>query len=46
MGEYSLNALYTNLIKNDLTKYYKKPIEIDSELVANRPTRSAAKKQN
>ena len=24
LGEYSLNVLYTNLIKNDLTKYYKK----------------------
>jgi len=24
LGDYSLNALYKNLIKNDLTKYYKK----------------------
>ena len=24
LGEFLLNALYTNLIKNDLTKYYKK----------------------
>ena len=44
LGEYSLNALYTNLIKNDLTKYYKKPIDINTEPVINRPIRSAAKK--
>ena len=44
LGEYSLNALYTNLIKNDLTKYYKKPIDINTKPVTNRPMRSAAKK--
>ena len=31
LGEYSLYAPYTNLIKNDLTKYYKKPININTE---------------
>ena len=37
--------LYTqNLIKNDLTKYYKKPIDINTEPVTNRLIRSAAKK--
>ena len=45
LGEYSLNALYTNLNKSDLTKFYKKSIDINTELVTNRPTRSAAKKQ-
>ena len=44
MGEYSLNALYTNLIKNDLTKYYIKPIDINTGRVTNRPMRSVAKK--
>ena len=38
------NALYTNLIKNDLTKYYEKPLDINTEPVTNRPMRSAAKK--
>ena len=37
--------LYTqNLIKDDLTKYYKKPIDFNTEPVTNRPMRSAAKK--
>ena len=31
LGEYSLNALYTNLIKSDLAKYYKNPIDINKE---------------
>ena len=44
LGEYSLNALYTNLIKNDLSKYFKKTIDINIEPVTNRPIRSAAKK--
>ena len=44
VGEYSLNGLYTNLIKNDLMKYYKKSIDINTEPVTNRPIRSAAKK--
>jgi len=44
LGEYSLSALYKNLIKNYLTKYYKKPININTEPVKNRPIRSAAKK--
>ena len=26
LGEYSLNSLYSNLIKYDLTKYFTKPI--------------------
>ena len=43
-GEYSLNALYTNLIKNDLTRYYKKPIDINTGPVTIRPIRSAVKK--
>ena len=43
LGEYPLNALYTNLIKNDLTKYYKKTKDINTEPVKNTPTRSAAK---
>ena len=43
LGGYSLNALYTNFIKNDLTKYYKKPTDIKTEPVTNRPIRSAAK---
>ena len=44
LGEYSLNALCTNLTKNDLKKHYKKPIDINTEPVTNRPIRSAAKK--
>ena len=44
LGEYSLNALCTNLIKHELTKYYKKPIDINTEYVTNRPMGSAAKK--
>ena len=44
LGEYSLNVLYTNLIKNDLTKYYKKRIDINIEPITNRPIRSAGKK--
>ena len=44
LGEYTLNALYTNLIKNDLTKYFKKPIDINTEPVTKRPLRLAAKK--
>ena len=44
LGEYSLNALYANLIKNDLTKYHKKTIDINTEPVTNRPIRSATKK--
>ena len=44
MGEYSPNILYTNLIKTILQTYYKKPIDINTEPVTNRPTRSAATK--
>ena len=44
LGEYSANALCTNLIRHDLMKYYKKPIDINTEPVTNRPMRSAAKK--
>ena len=34
--------LIASLIKNDLTKYYKKSIDINTEPVTNRPMRSAA----
>jgi len=44
LGEYSLNALYKNLIKNDLTKFYTIPIDINTESAAYRLMRSAAKK--
>jgi len=44
LEEHSLNALYINLIKNGLSKYYIKPIDISTEPVTNRPMRSAAKK--
>ena len=44
LGEYSLNALYTNLIKNDLTNYIKKPVNNSSQPITNRPSRLAAKK--
>ena len=44
LGEYSLNALYTNLIKIDLTEYFQKPVNINIEPVTNRPLRLAAKK--
>jgi len=43
LGEYSEDAQLTNLIKNDLTEYYNKPIDINQEPVANTPMRSAAK---
>ena len=37
--------LYTqNLIKHDLSKYYKKTIDINTERVTNKPMRSAAEK--
>ena len=44
LGEYSLNSLYSNLIKNDLTKYFIKPIDNSIEPVTKRPLRLAAKK--
>ena len=44
LGEYSLNALYTNLIKNDLTNYIKKPVNNSTQPITNRPSRLAAKK--
>ena len=44
LREYSLNAPYTNFIKNNFTKYYKKRIDSSAEPVTNRPLRSAAKK--
>ena len=44
LGEYSLNALYTNLIRNDVTKYITKPIDNPSEPATKRPLRLAAKK--
>ena len=44
LREYSVAAQCTNLIKNDLKIYYKKPIDINTEPVTNRPIRSAAKK--
>ena len=43
LGECSLNALYTNLIKSYLTKYFIKPIDINIEPDSNRTIRSAAK---
>ena len=45
LGEYSLNSLYSNLIKNDLTKYFTKPIYNSTEPATKRPLRQAAKKQ-
>jgi len=44
LGEYSLNSLFTNLIKNDLTKYYTKPMDNSSEPVTKKLVRLAAKK--
>ena len=43
LGEYSLNSLYSNLIKNDLTKYFTKPIYNSIEPVTKRPLKQAAK---
>ena len=43
LGEYSLNSLYSNLTKNDLTKYFTKPIYNSIEQVSKRPLRQAAK---
>ena len=43
LGEYSLNSLYSNLIKNDLTKYFTKPIYNSIELDTKRLLRQAAK---
>ncbi|XP_065583868.1 uncharacterized protein LOC136042864 [Artemia franciscana] len=43
LGEYSLNSLYSNLIKNDLTKYFTKPIYNSTEPTTKRPLRQAAK---
>jgi len=43
LGEYSLNSLYSNLIKNDLTKYFTKPIYNITEPTTKRPLRQAAK---
>jgi len=44
LGEYSLNSLYSNLIKDDLTKYFTEPIYNGIEPVMKRPLRQAAKK--
>ena len=42
--EYSLNSLYPNLIKNDLTKYFTKPIYNSTEpTTTKRHLRQAAK---
>ena len=43
LGEYSLNSLYSNLIKNDLTKYFTKPIYNSTEPTTKRPLRQATK---
>ena len=43
LGKYSLNSLYSNLIKNDLTKYFTKPIYNSIEPVTKRPLRQASK---
>jgi len=43
LGEYSLNSLYSNLIKNDPTKYFTKPIYNSIEPATKRPLRQAAK---
>ena len=43
LGEYSLNSLYSNLIKNDLTKYFTKPIYNSTEPTTKWPFRKAAK---
>ena len=43
LGEYSLSSLYSNLIKNDLTKYFTKPIYNSIEPATKRPLRQAAK---
>ena len=32
LGEYSLNAIHTNLIKNHLRKYFKKPVDIKNRI--------------
>ena len=37
LGEYSLNSLCSNLIKNDLTKYFTKPINNSTEPATKRP---------
>jgi len=44
LGEYSLNALCTNLNKNDIKKYLKKTADINTEPVTKWPLRLAAKK--
>ena len=44
LGEYSLNSLYSNLIKNDLTKYFTKLIYNSIEPATKRPLIHAAKK--
>ena len=44
LGAYSLNSLYSNLIKNDHTKYFIKPINNSIEHVTKRPLRLAARK--
>jgi hypothetical protein len=43
-GECSLNALYTNLIKNVVSKYITESIDNTGEPATKRPLRSAAKK--
>jgi len=47
LGKYSLNGLYPNLIRNDLTKYlFLKPVDINTEPVTNKRLRLASKKQD
>ena len=43
LGEYSLNSLCSNLIKNDRTKYFTKPIYNSIEPVTKRPLSQAGK---
>jgi len=43
LGEYSLNSLCSNLVKNDLKKYFSKPTYNSIEPVMKRPLRQAAK---
>ena len=43
LGEYSLYTLYSNLITNNLTKYFTKSIYNSTEPVTKRPLRQATK---
>ena len=44
LGEYSLNALHKNLIKNDLENYIKNQENNTTTRVIDRPSRLATKK--